>query len=432
MAAWTASRRRDGTSPKRRIKGGLALLLVAFFVFHCGSILAQQSPSGPPRVYDIPRPVQIPVAPLGYLPPGELPAYSYYSLVNLRFVDANHLLFVFNTTGLLRRDDRCSKSDSERLVRAVVLEISSGKVEKQAEWKLYDFSEFLWPLSDGRFLLRRCSQLDEFGSSLHLRPLIRVEGSLEDVGFSPDRTVMVLEEKKESSAAAASGSAAVSRSSDRSGQPPTQEIGVEFIRLHPPEVIVRSVIPLPGVIPLVKQGILETLTARHNRWDVLLHPFQGPQRHIVSIHSYCEPALQPITNDVFVATVCPNPDYRMYVGYDMQGTLLWKIMVPPDETIPRLVLFRNGARFALETIQMKGFVAPTAVVTSEDVAGQDIHLYDTHSGVQIASLRITPAYTAGRNVDISPDGTRIAILNHGTIEIFTLDELARQDRTASR
>ncbi|MGA8289130.1 MAG: hypothetical protein WB950_10525, partial [Acidobacteriaceae bacterium] len=54
-----------------------------------------------------------------------------------------------------------------------------------------------------------------------------------------------------------------------------------------------------------------------------------------------------------------------------------------------------------------------------------IDIYDTHSGIRIATFQTTPAYTGGRNVDFSPDGQRMAVLHDGAIEIYSLNDLVK-------
>ena len=62
----------------------------------------------------------------GLLTSRSLPAFYYYALVELHFIDADHLMFVFNTPGLLKRDDNCPGSEAQRMVHAVVLQLPSG------------------------------------------------------------------------------------------------------------------------------------------------------------------------------------------------------------------------------------------------------------------------------------------------------------------
>jgi hypothetical protein len=64
-------------------------------------------------------------------------------------------------------------------------------------------------------------------------------------------------------------------------------------------------------------------------------------------------------------------------------------------------------------------------LTKEDVAGEDIDIYDTLTGVRVATFQTTPAYTGGQNVDFSPDGQQMAVLNDGAIEIYSLSDLIK-------
>ncbi len=413
-----------GCGRSRCIQRGLGLLLAICLTFHPARMQALRPHPSPPRSYDIQLPVRIPVAPLGFLPPGELPEFSYYSLVNLRFIDANHLLFVFNTTGLLHRDDDCSKTDSERLVRAVVLEIPSGRVERQTEWKLYDFSDFLWPLRDGRFLLRRCSQLEQVDASLVPRPFINFAGTLETIIFSPDRSVVLLEEKPEPSPPKPQPAPAADA--------PPQMLKFDFIRVDPVGVVARSQAQVPLSIPVLAQGFLETLGAPHDRWDVKLRSFDGSQRQVAEIHSTCAPRLTTLANTVFVADMCLNYKQIAYQAFDLQGALLWQMPVAPDLYSPRFLLTQDGAHFAMESLHATRPLTSLDSLDNQSIDAQIVDIFDTLSGALIASIPASPIYTAGTNVDFSPDGTRVAVLQDGAIVIYTLNQLANQQRSASR
>ncbi|MGH9615164.1 MAG: hypothetical protein ACRD28_00375 [Acidobacteriaceae bacterium] len=407
---------------------GAALLLLVLFpaALRAGT----PHPSKASADANQPHPeVTIPVTPLGYLPPGELPAFYNYALVNLRFLDANHLVFVFNIPGLLDRDNSCSVSDNERMVRAVVLELPSGRTLNRAEWKLYDFGDFLWSLGNGQLLLRRCTQLDLLGADLRPRPWIKVAGEIQDLNFSPDRSIAVVEEKTEPSSGAKDSGTVPAITEQATSAARTL---VTFVQIHPLRGIARAEIPLPAAVPVTDQGILETLTAPKNQWVVNLQPFHGPQRPIGSIHSLCSPAIRPITNDLFVATVCAKRDENVFQGYDRKGLLLWQIPFPSDHLSPTLILVPNGGHFAIESLHLKHPHAPLDPVSKEDVEGQDIDIYDTLTGVRVATFQTTPVYTGGRNVDFSPDGSRMAVLHNGVIEIYALSELEKAYRNPSR
>ncbi len=408
---------------------GVLLLLFALLPVSLRAEKGHASPVAAANA-DLVRPdVAIPVGPLGYLPPGELPAFYYYALVELHLIDANHLMFAFNIPGLLKRDNKCPDSDSQRMVRVVVLQLPSGHVLKQQDWELYDFADFLWGLDDGQLLLRRCTQLDVLGADLQPRPLIDASGEVQDVSFSPDRSITVLQQTVKPDASA-----------QDSGNVPSileqgvmaQRTEVDFIGLHPPRMIARAQIPFPGAIPVTAQGILESLTAPHDRWIVNLRPFQGPLRQIATVHSLCQPEIRPITNSLFMATTCLNRTETVFQGYDFHGSLLWQIPRRPDQYLPLLILAPNGAHFAIESLHLTHPRAALDPLTKEDVDGEDIDIYDTLSGVRVATFQTTPVYTGGHNVDFSPDGARMAVLHGGAIEIYNLSDLMKAQQAAPR
>lgn len=366
--------------------------------------------------------VRIPVAPLGYLPPGDLPAFYYFAMVELHFLDADHLLFAFNVPRLIKRDDNCPDSDVQRIVHAVVFQLPSGRVLKQADWELYDYMDFLWRSGDGKLLLRRCNQVESIGVDLDPQVLIRGIGTVEDVSFSPDHSIMVIQEKvKPDEEDKLSGALP----SVLAQQTETQHTNVSFIGLHPLRMIGRAEIQLPSLIPVTANGLFEVLTAADDQWVVNMRVFHGAERHVANIHSLCPPSVQAISNTIFMATTCSKGDRKSIEGYDLQGTHLWSIPFAPDQDDPRLITIPKGSHFAIESLRLKHPRAALDPLTKEDVEAEDIDIYDTLSGVRIATFQASPAYTGGQNVDFSPDGTRIAVLHDGAIEIYSLNGLAK-------
>lgn len=366
--------------------------------------------------------VKIPVAPLGYLPPGDLPAFYYYAMVELHFIDADHLMFAFNIPGLLKRDDNCPDSDVQRMVHAIVFQLPSGRVLKQADWELYDFADFLWGLGDGKLLMRRCNQLERIGADLDPQVLIKATGTIEDVSFSPDHSMVVVQEKM-TPEAADKDSAALPSVLDQATEVP--KTSISFIQLNPLNLIGHSETAVPLAIPVIGNGLFEALTAPHDQWDVKLHIFHQAERQIATLHSLCQPLIQAISNTIFTATTCSKGDEKALEGYNLQGSLLWQISLASNQYRPRLILISNGSHFAIESLRLKRPHAALDPLTKEDIDWEDVDIYDSLSGVRIATFQTTPAYTGGRNVDFSPDGQRMAVLHDGAIEIYSLNDLVK-------
>lgn len=399
----------------------VALLLLAFT--GVSSVLAARHPStvpaqgsggsGQPEV-------RIAVTSMGYLPPGDLPAFYGYAEVSLHFVDATHLLFVFRVPRLLRRDHPCSGSNMERVVRAVVLDIPSGKIERMAEWKLYDVDDFLWGLGNGQFLLRECNRFDLLNASLDRQTLIEGSGSVDGIRFSPDRSMAVIEQTM------------VKTTPQPPTSPPSEKaqrnVDVEFVQFHPLKIIARARLQAPGSIPILDDGFLEALPAAHHRWVIELHPFHGvhdEERKVTTVRSQCMPWLTPLSHRVIAAGLCSGGDDFVFHGYDRQGRLLWTIPKGSRQLEPRFLLAPGGAHFAIESLAASHSIRSIEALSHKNVRGEKIEVYDTLTGTSIGSLLIHPEYTAGRNADFSPDGKRLAVLNQGAIEIYSLKQLTQ-------
>jgi hypothetical protein len=395
------------------------LLMLTLLVFPVSNLTAQLFRHRAKVKASAVRPeVRIPVDALGYTVPGVMPAFDFHALVGLHYIDASHLLFTFDLKGLLPRDNRCSGANTQRMVRAVVLDLPSGKVEKQADWELYDLEDYLWSLGNGQFMLRSCSRLEVFGASLDPRPLIEPSGAIEAIGFSPDHSVAVVEQARQET----------SRPQNPmrpSEQTPAGKVDVEFIRLHPLGVIARARLAVPGIVPIVDTGILEVLTAPRGRWVVNIQPFQGADREIVTLDSFCRPTLTPVTNETIIATSCSAPGDIVLQGFDLNGSSLWRFPLGSDRHDARILLTENGEHFAIESLHIKQPLAQFDQISRDLIDSQAIDIYDTRTGTRIGGFRTTPVYTAGTNASFSPDGTRLAVLHDGAIEIYPLSELAK-------
>jgi hypothetical protein len=425
---------------QQRTRGGRALFLLCLVLLLAAAPATARAQvsnwSGPHTKAQALQPeVRIPVTSLGYIQPGELPAFSYYSMVALHFIDSDRLLFSFNITGLLTRTAGCNADgddadDDQRLVRTVVLRLPSGKVEKKTEWQLHDYAHYLWDLDNGQFLLRRCSQFNLLGPTLEERPLVKLDGEMELLEQSPDRLFLVLEEKKKIAKAPTSGGTGANIFAGTSQflqQTKLREIEVVFLRLDPLGVVARSHTQAPVDLPVLPAGFLEVTDQTHDQWQVNLQPYQGKMQGVAQIHSACPPQLEALTDSTFLAITCKDNSETalLYQAYDLRGQMLWQQPVAANRISPQFEYAANRSRMAVATLHTTHQVAALDPLNSQDVDGQIIDVYDVQTGKYLLSFRTTPVYTAGQNFAISPHGDRLAVLHDGSIEIYNLDTLSQ-------
>jgi hypothetical protein len=392
----------------------LPLLICAIFLASAPTARAAQGD----KKADQPE-LRIPLQSLGYLPPGTMPSLNGFAAASLHFIDANRLLLAFRIPALLRRGDECTTLNSQREVRAVVLGLPSGKLEKSANWTLYDFGDFLWGLGNGRFLMRRCNRFYLTDASLVLKPFIDVSGSILGFGLSPDHSMAVVQQEE-------ADDQTESRRNPNSPQPQARRVGVEFIRLSPLAVVARATIPAPGEIPILHDGILAAVAAPHDRWAVRFTPYKGEEHEIVAVRSRCMPRLTPLNDSVFSVEICGQGGESEFDGYDRQGALLWKISSGPTLMVPRFLIASAGNRFAIETLDMDELGMSSESRKGNGIGAETIRVFDTLRGKLLRKLVVWPIYTAGQNAAFSPDGNRLAVVRDGAIEIYGVGNLKKK------
>ena len=95
---------------------------------------------------DAPAPsARIDTGPLDYHPLSSFYLMSRSSSSSLDFIDSEHLLFTFRATGLMKRLPDCQPDDEDQLIRALVVHLPDGKIERSAEWRMHDRGRYCGP-----------------------------------------------------------------------------------------------------------------------------------------------------------------------------------------------------------------------------------------------------------------------------------------------
>ena len=223
------------------------------------------------------------------------------------FVDDDHLLVTYSLRGLVDRSPEDSPDDEPRVVAALLVEINSGKVLARARWHLHDYSQYLWPLGRGRFVLRVRSSLRALapmqnlasGNAFREMPLLHVDGKLDAVIASTEGDLLTVESSPLPKKPEKKAGAAVTFSDSAAG--PVQPVEqISFLKVigsgtveSPLQLVAaggahsRS----PGNIPINGRGYLyASQEGRAGNWSVQFDGFDGgaPIR-LAPVLSSCPP-----------------------------------------------------------------------------------------------------------------------------------------------
>jgi hypothetical protein len=356
--------------------------------------------------------------------------------VTLDFVDPDHVLLTFNQKRLFRRHPECPPDHEDRLMHAAILEVPSGKVVNEADWYLHDRRRYLWPLTPGKFLLRRLNTLYIVDSSLHETLLMDSPKDLLWVSVTPDGSQIVIETP-----------AATNADKSSTSQPaPTYQAQPKFVAqfLDAKTLVPQRTIPLNAVVNLTGTGAgYIDLVHKGDIWLLRFGPTPARRRNLARVRSRTVPSVLYSSNNSLLIGRCSKPDCDYSVtAFTLTGHRLWQQHWNRYRLFPSIARSADNSRFAVSTLR----IAPSEAINTGstpddpedafqpersqvDVFKQDLQIYDTATGSPVLSVTVTPAVMTGQNFSLSPDGRRVATIDGSGLELFDLPPFSAEEQT---
>ncbi len=395
-----------------------------------------------------PRPdFTIPLEQLGFQTLSQQPLLAGSSMLTVHFIDDQHLLVTFELRALLKRIPGDPPDDQDRNIRALLLELPSGRILAHTDWRTHDRGQYLWSLGHGRFLLRirdtltTIAPLVNFSTSdpFRQRPFLDVPSRrIGMLLLTPNADVLTVETK--SLKPAASGSQPPQFVPAADSDPHSDPIQINFYRIaipegHGDEVLVRAAgagrSQAFGSLALTAAGHLELIDQGHQHWAFNSDTFSGETKELAPFDSTCRPSPTFVSPGEFIAFGCHGGQTPQVLGgFNMRGEEMWEQGLFGDYTAPYLVFAPDGGRFALGRIMSAAPFTENEPLIPGVFNGQSVVVYQTDSGKQILKLDCSPIEPAGQNFALSPDGLSFGVVRDGAIEIYKLPPLNKKEQAA--
>ena len=358
----------------------------------------------------------IPIGPLGYRPIGSVYMLLRLSSLSLDFVDDTHLLFTFHYSRLMSREAEAGHDD--QIIRGVVLEIPSGKVDATAEWRMHDRQQYLFPLGTGQFLLRRGGDIEIMGNDLVLHPYIHFTNHLEAVQISPDGKMLIAQSDLERHSQE-KHKQLVEQAIANGENLPDEDVSIQMVRLDERNVLAEAKSENPVRLAVSAGGYVDHEQLPGNDWGIHFHSFAGKDRQFFKVHSTCAPAEDFISADIVLLNLCDARSADRYVtAVTTDGKEAWKGEWDGRFISPNLSFSSKGTDFAINWIIASHPVDAMFSLSDGDVQGQAVQVLGTATGHLLLSVSALPVSSAGQNFALSPDGSKLAVLNKGNIELY--------------
>ena len=394
----------------------------------------------------------IPVTPLGFAAPPWLYFGERFAVVSLNFLDEDNLLFTFRVPGLIAREKPVpgQTTIAERHIRAVRLALPSGEVKADSVWVLHDYSRYLWPMRDGKFLLRDRNELKIGDAQLHLEPFLRFPGQVNSVQFDPGQHLLITDTTETPAAdAGPTGTAAAGPASQVPGTPATAQANmtlrgsadpesdgsgpeaqrlVRILRMDTRQVMLFSHTSGSVHLPVDGEGYYDALRAGESKWLVAFEYFTGSSQPIGLVDSVCAPNLDALAPGIVLASACLPNGARHLTAFardrEKDHARLWDLFLSPTKVWPHWATSGDGMRFARSTLEVSHPIGIYSPLDDSDVRGQSVQVYDLATGAVQLTAPLSPVLDGGGNFALSPSGRRLAVLFDGAIQVFDLGPVA--------
>jgi len=395
----------------------------------------------------------IPLASLGYVaPPARFANNPAYTDVSMHYVDAHHLLFTYNARKLIHRTPDDTPDVPPQIVEALLLDMTTGQVMAQTDWRLHDHGQYLWPLGSGAFLLRNGHELRLLTplaqkDPLHTRLLMNLPGNVQFIQTSPDGRLAMVESdvvtvhRDESPFTQPAPNAAPptdgSPSPNAAPAPPpmteTHSTDIQYVEFDLSQAaqgiitakrVGRDTADAPLVMPLLHDGFLKAKEAAPGDWDISYVPLRGTPQVLGDVVSTCQPRMAFLSNQEIYIFTCESSDSDgMSTMITLDRRELWQAVLDTDSKEMAVHPAAESGRFVTSRILNHQGPPSEDMMPGAEYTKQRIEVRDVASGMIVVSVDAQPVHRSAQNFALSDDGRQLAVLQNDTIALYDLAPL---------
>jgi hypothetical protein len=413
---------------------------------------------------------RIPLGPLGYQTMVPEFRLAGSSMLRVDFVDADHLLITFGVRQLMERLPGDPVDDDDRTVGAVVVELPTGKVLAETQWRLHDRGQYLWGLGHGRFLLRVRDRLTVIapmaaggagGAKDAFRevPLLNIERHIVALMVSANEDLLTVETIRRVSAgeAGVAGDVTLVDSAPQGvAQTDTAPVQLNFYRLTSTGTGAEGLLATSAgairartaiELPMTTGGFLDVKEDGKDRWLFNFDAHTGTVSELAEWDTTCFPRATFVGHGEYVAFGCRGSAERQALaGFNLKGEQMWQQNFSDAHTSPSFAFAPAAGRFALGRIVVTAAVDPEGPLIEGVVSAEEVRVVESYDGRVLFKINCTPVERAGENFALSADGLRLGVVretlvhhaatkdydeyteHEAAVEVYALPALTEKDQ----
>ncbi len=358
---------------------------------------------------------------LGLVAPFDREMYRFDHSAAIAYLGPKGLLFTFNPHVLVPRTTAESAAPKLHVVRAVLIDLETMKVEQTLDWRVHDAEQYLWPIGHDRVLVHVGRELRMYGPGLKVKQKLTLGGPLGFVRVSPSATYFAVGAIKERHSESTHRQLVEAENREPEEDVELNVLDAEFRTLA---TVMRSSREVPPV--LSEEGEIRIPTIGKNRWRIVEVTWTG-QRHVLAqLSSTCRPEANSLP-----------PNLLFVVGCDRQSDGKWYRMLRPDGK-PVLRGWSSSAELeqtasgsAAGGVFAVGFAQSAKPMNAEssfrlsELKAQYVGVYRVQNGHKLIALKIPSLLPTRQTFALSPDGLQLAVLQQDQIAFYALPGTAQ-------
>jgi hypothetical protein len=351
------------------------------------------------------------IAELGYAPRRNREAYNFDHEAAVAFLGSGELLCTFNPHTLV---ERSAEQDATRVIRALLMDVTTMRVTRTLDWHVPDDKQYLWPSHDNRVLVHVGDELRVYGPGLKLENRTRLGGPLTFLRTSPSGRMIVLGILHERH------SPEMHRQLQSALEgPPEEDVEVRLLdgNLQPLGSWLNSGNLAAPV--LSNGGELRLLLNSNQRYRIVEYGWNKQRRNVASIISACTPDLASVPPNLIFVSGCSRVTKEKWC----------RVLRPDGQPIlktscasPEMVQYASGNDagqvFALGVVEATRSMIPGASFKAADLAEGRISIYRTQDGGRVAKIRFLSPTATEQTFALSPSGDRVAVLSGSQVLFY--------------
>jgi hypothetical protein len=339
----------------------------------------------------------------------------------LAWLSPSQLLVTFNRHLLVPRYTSSSSDHTVRIIRAVLIDVSSRTVKQTLDWHVSDRRQFLWLLPGNRVLAHVGDELRVYSAGLRVERRITLAGPLAFARVSPDGRIIAIGVVRERHTPALHASLAASLDRD-----PDEDAEVVLMndRFETLGAALGNSDAAPPV--LLNEGQVKAVAApgqsnrAHKRYALQLRTWDDNTRILGRFQSSCVAEISSLPPDLLFIVSCGKASgAREYRVVRSDG----KPLLHGFSYLKELGHAASGggspATFALRIFKADSPMLPGEPFHAADLESAELIIYRCEDGKRLTTVHVKDPAASSAGYAVSSAG-EVAILTRDDVDIYSV------------